>query len=73
MTGEVESFLHRLPMQFLGTGADVFGNEEEKQGLQVEGLVAEVELTFPSLKPTLEPVFEDARPPLPVFFIHAFW
>lgn len=29
VTGEAESFLCRLPMQFLGTG-DALGNEKEK-------------------------------------------
>lgn len=30
VTGEAESFRHRLPMQLPGTEAGVFGNEEEK-------------------------------------------
>jgi hypothetical protein len=43
-------FLCRFSMHFWGTGAGHFGDEEEKQGLQGEGLVVKVVLLFHSFK-----------------------
>lgn len=67
VTGGAESFLCRLPMQFLGTG-DALGNEKEKQVLLVKGRSS----CFLPLKPTLGLVLEGTLPLFPVFIIHTF-
>lgn len=68
VTGGAKSFLCRLPMQFLGTGDGLLGNEKEKQVLLVKGQSS----CFLPLKPTLGLVLEGTLPLLPVFIIHTF-